>query len=96
MQYLSLESFLYELQFDMHFYMHSYLHKLFIPVKSGCYSPRAQNLTAVEEKWRGDGGEPHRRQERVAESRTQPGDGEEQSMEETLRGGGAADSKARD
>jgi hypothetical protein len=22
----------------MHFYMHSYLHKIFIPVKSGCYS----------------------------------------------------------
>jgi hypothetical protein len=33
-----LESFSYELQFDMHFYMHSYLHKIFILVKSGCYS----------------------------------------------------------
>jgi hypothetical protein len=32
---------------------------------------RAQNLTAVEGKWRGDGGEPHQRQERVAEGRTQ-------------------------
>jgi hypothetical protein len=38
MQDLSLESFSYELQFDMHFYMHSYLHKIFILVKSGCYS----------------------------------------------------------
>jgi hypothetical protein len=46
--------------------------------------PCARNLTAVEEKWRGDGGEPHRRQERAAEGRTQPGDGGEQSAEETL------------
>jgi hypothetical protein len=38
MQDLSLESFSYELQFDMHFYMHSYLHKIFILVKSGCYT----------------------------------------------------------
>jgi hypothetical protein len=56
----------------------------------------ARNLTAVEEKWRGDVGEPHRRQERAAEGRTQPGDGGEQSAEETLGGVGAADSKARD
>jgi hypothetical protein len=39
----------------------------------------AWNLTAVEEKWRGDGGEPHRLQEGVAEGQTQPGDGEERS-----------------
>jgi hypothetical protein len=31
--------------------------------------PRARNLTAVEEKWRGDGGGPHRLQERAAEAR---------------------------
>jgi hypothetical protein len=31
--------------------------------------PRARNLTAVEEKWRGDGGEPHRLQERAVEGR---------------------------
>jgi hypothetical protein len=37
-QDLFLESFSYELQFDMHFYMHSYLHKIFILVKSGCYT----------------------------------------------------------
>jgi hypothetical protein len=34
-----------------------------------------RNLTAVEEKWRGDGGEPHRLQERAVEGRTRPGDG---------------------
>jgi hypothetical protein len=39
-QDLFLESFSYELQFDMHFYMHSYLHKIFILVKSGCYTYR--------------------------------------------------------
>jgi hypothetical protein len=50
----------------------------------------------VEEKWRGDGGEPHRRHERAAEGRTQLGDGGEQSAEETLGGGEAMDSKARD
>jgi hypothetical protein len=44
--------------------------------------------TTVEGKWRGDGGEPHRWQERAAEGRTQPGDGGEQSAEETLGGGG--------
>jgi hypothetical protein len=48
------------------------------------WRPRVRNLTAVEEKWRGDGGEPHRRQERAAEGRTQPGNGGEQSVEETL------------
>ncbi len=44
-QDLFLESFSYVLQFDMHFYMHSYLHKIFILVKSGCYS----QLIAAEE-----------------------------------------------
>jgi hypothetical protein len=39
--------------------------------------PRARNLIAVEEKWRGDGGEPHWLQVRAAEGRTQPGDGGE-------------------
>jgi hypothetical protein len=58
--------------------------------------PRVRNLTAVEEKWRGDGGEPHRWQQRVAEGWTQLGNGGEQSVEETLGGGGAADSGARD
>jgi hypothetical protein len=58
--------------------------------------PRARNLTAVEEKWRGDGGEPHRLQERAAEGRTQPGDGGERSAEEALGGVGAADSEASD
>jgi hypothetical protein len=57
--------------------------------------PRARNLTAVEEKWRGDGGEPHRLQER-AEGRTRPSDGGEQSVEEVLGGVGAADSEASD
>jgi hypothetical protein len=50
--------------------------------------PRARNLTAVEEKWNGDGSEPHRLQERVAEGRTRPGDGGEQSTEEALGGVG--------
>jgi hypothetical protein len=49
--------------------------------------PRAWNLAAVEEKWRGDGGEPHRWQESAAEGRTQPGNGGEQSAEETLGDG---------
>jgi hypothetical protein len=44
-----LESFSYELQFDMHFYMHSYLHKIFILVKSGCYS-QAASATALMRK----------------------------------------------
>jgi hypothetical protein len=39
--------------------------------------PRARYLTTVEEKWRGDGGEPHRLQEGAAEGQTRPGDGEE-------------------
>jgi hypothetical protein len=56
--------------------------------------PHAWNLTAVEEKWRGDGGEPHRLQERAAEGRTRLGDGGEQSTEEALGGVGAADSEA--
>jgi hypothetical protein len=46
--------------------------------------PRARDLTAVEEKWRGDGGEPHRWQERAVEGRTHPGDGGEQSVEGEL------------
>jgi hypothetical protein len=58
--------------------------------------PCARNLTAVEQKWRGDGGEPHRWHERVAEGRTQSGDGGEQLGEEALGGGGAAGSEARD
>jgi hypothetical protein len=58
--------------------------------------PRARNRTTVEEKWRGDGGEPHRLQERVAEGRTQPGDGGERSAEEAPGGVGVADSEASD
>jgi hypothetical protein len=58
--------------------------------------PRAQNLTAVEEKWRGDDGEPHRLQERAVEGRTRPGDGGEHSAEEALGGVGAADSEVSD
>jgi hypothetical protein len=56
----------------------------------------ARNLTAVEEKWRGDEGEPHRLQEGAAEGQTRPGDGGERSAEEALGGVGAADSKASD
>jgi hypothetical protein len=48
----------------------------------------------VEEKWRGDGGEPHRLQERAAEDQTRPGDGGEQSVEEALGGMGVVDSEA--
>jgi hypothetical protein len=80
------------------------------PVHGGPWSPswerlteerperrsQARNLTAVEEKWRGDGGEPHRLQEGVAEGRTRSGDGEERSAEEALGGVGAADSEASD
>jgi hypothetical protein len=58
--------------------------------------PRAWNLTAVEEKWRGDDGEPHRLQERAAEGQTRPGDGGEQSAKEALGGVGATDSEASD
>jgi hypothetical protein len=58
--------------------------------------PRARNITAVEEKWRGDCGEPHRLQERAAEGRTRPGDGGEQSAEEALGGVGDVDSEASD
>jgi hypothetical protein len=57
---------------------------------------RARNLTAVEEKWREDGGEPHRLQEGEAEGRTRSGDGEERSAEEALGGVGAVDSEASD
>jgi hypothetical protein len=57
---------------------------------------RARNLTAFEEKWRGDGGEPHQLQEGAAEGRTQSGNGEERSAEEALGGVGAADSEASD
>jgi hypothetical protein len=68
------------------------------PVHGGPRSPkrrpRARNLTAVEEKQRGDGGGPHRLQERAAEGRTRPGDGGEQSAEEALGGVGATDSEA--
>jgi hypothetical protein len=56
--------------------------------------PRAWNLTAVEEKWRGDSGEPQRLQEGVAEGRTRPGDGGEQSAEEELGRVDVADSEA--
>jgi hypothetical protein len=57
---------------------------------------RAWNIATVEEKWRGDGGEPHRLEERAAEGRTRPGDGGEQSAEEALSGVGVADSEASD
>jgi hypothetical protein len=56
--------------------------------------PRAGNLTAVEGKGRGDGGEPHWLQKGVAEGRTRPGDGGEQSAEEALGGVDVADLKA--
>jgi hypothetical protein len=43
-----LESFSYALQFDMHFYMHSYVDKIFILVKSGCYSlSQSKELTSL-------------------------------------------------
>jgi hypothetical protein len=54
--------------------------------------PRAWNLTAVEEKRGGDGGEPHWLQEGVAEGRTRLGDGGEQPAEEALGGVDVADS----
>jgi hypothetical protein len=56
--------------------------------------PRAWNLTAVEGKGRGDGGEPHRLQEGAAEGRTQSSDGGEQSAEEALGGVDVTDSEA--
>jgi hypothetical protein len=56
--------------------------------------PRAWNLAAVEEKWRGDGGEPHRQQERAAEAQTRSSDGGEHSAEEALGRVGVADSEA--
>jgi hypothetical protein len=55
--------------------------------------PCAWNLIAVEGKGRGDGGEPHRRQEEAAEGRTRPDDGGEQSVE-ALGGVDVADSEA--
>jgi hypothetical protein len=57
------------------------------------WRPRAWNLTVVEGKGRGDGGEPHRRQEGAAEGRTRPGDGGEQSTEEALGGVDVVDSE---
>jgi hypothetical protein len=56
--------------------------------------PHAWNLTAVEGKGRGDGGEPHRLQKGAAEGRTRPSDGGEQSVEEVLGGVDVADSEA--
>jgi hypothetical protein len=56
--------------------------------------PRSWNLTAVEGKGRGDGGEPHRLQEGTAEGRTRSGDSGEQSAEEALSGVDVADSEA--
>jgi hypothetical protein len=56
--------------------------------------PHAWNLTAVEGKGRGDGGEPHRLQEGAAEGRTRPGDSGEQSAVEALGGLDVADSEA--
>jgi hypothetical protein len=50
------------------------------------WRPRAWNLTVVEEKRGGDGGEPHRLQEGAAEGRTRPGDDGEQLAEEALDG----------
>jgi hypothetical protein len=54
----------------------------------------AWNLTAFDQKGGGDGGEPHRLQEGVAEGRTQPGNGGEQPAEEALNGVDVADSGA--
>jgi hypothetical protein len=54
--------------------------------------PRAWNLTAVEEKGGGDGGEPHRLQDGAAEGRTWPGDGGEQPADEAHGGVDVADS----
>jgi hypothetical protein len=56
--------------------------------------PRAWNLTAVEEKGGGNGGEPHRLQEGVAEGQRQSGDGGEQPAEEALGGVDIANSEA--
>jgi hypothetical protein len=56
--------------------------------------PCARNLTAVEEKGGGDGGEPHRLQEGAAEGWTPSGDGGEQLAEEALGGVEVADSGA--
>jgi hypothetical protein len=56
--------------------------------------PRVWNLTVVEGKGRGDGGEPHRLQEGAVEGRTRLADGGEQSAEEALGGVDVADSEA--
>jgi hypothetical protein len=56
--------------------------------------PRAWNLTAIEEKGGGDGGEPHRLQEGAAKGRTRLSDGGEQPAEEALSGVDVADSGA--
>jgi hypothetical protein len=61
---------------------------------AGEWRPRVRNLTAVEGKGRGDGGEPHRLQEGAAEGQTRSGDGGEQSAEEALGGVDVADSEA--
>jgi hypothetical protein len=53
-----------------------------------------RNLTAVEEKGGGDGGEPHQLQEVVVEGRTWSGNGGEQPVEEVLSGVDVADSGA--
>jgi hypothetical protein len=53
-----------------------------------------RNLTAVEGKGRGDGGEPHQLQEGAAEGQTRSGDGGERSVVEALGGVDVADSEA--
>jgi hypothetical protein len=52
-------------------------------------APRAWNLTAIEEKGGGNGGEPHRLQEGAAEGRKRLGIGGEKPAEEALGAGGA-------
>jgi hypothetical protein len=37
----------------MHFYMHSYLHKIFILVKSGCYTCAAQSASVMAQRFVG-------------------------------------------
>jgi hypothetical protein len=56
--------------------------------------PCVWNITAVDGKGRGDGGEPHLLQEGAAEGRTPPGNSGEQSAEEALGGVDVADSEA--
>jgi hypothetical protein len=48
----------------------------------------------VQGKGRGDGGEPHWRQEGAVEGQTRPGDSGEQSAEEALGGVDVADPEA--